>query len=201
MLSRIPLRWMIRECCSIMFDEERLKEIGLVNPKELWSGKCPSPLPVTSSIHLQSPSSHWWSRLRSLVWWLLFRRKPQTGNLTRTDADGLHMHGKFGELTQGTEEEEELEDMTTPIYDQLCANWAWWILEIIPMFHRFQRSSNKWGWWFGWNLGAERCIPREGSNRINIHRSVKMRMDARFANGEKYEPRASFRMSDVNWVD
>jgi hypothetical protein len=41
-----------------------------------------------------------------------------------------------------TEEEEELADALSPIYDQLKLSWAWWILEIIPLRHHVQNRTD-----------------------------------------------------------
>lgn len=44
----------------------------------------------------------------------------------------------------GSEEEEELRDALSPIYDQLDLAKRWWILEIVPMSLRYQRGDNQW---------------------------------------------------------
>lgn len=44
-----------------------------------------------------------------------------------------------------TEEEEDLADALSPIYDQLTRKKAWWTLELIPMRHRVQGDDNNWG--------------------------------------------------------
>ena len=42
-----------------------------------------------------------------------------------------------------TEEEEDLQDALSPLYDQLkVGNKAWWILEILPLTQRYQRDDN-----------------------------------------------------------
>jgi hypothetical protein len=41
-----------------------------------------------------------------------------------------------------SEEDEELADALTPIYDQLKLSRFWWILEILPMRHRVQNRDN-----------------------------------------------------------
>ena len=43
-----------------------------------------------------------------------------------------------------TEEEEDLADALSPIYDQLKLKKAWWALEVIPMRHRFQQEDDHW---------------------------------------------------------
>lgn len=44
-----------------------------------------------------------------------------------------------------TEEEEDLADALSPIYDQLKLKKAWWALEFVPMRHRVQKEDDSWG--------------------------------------------------------
>jgi len=105
-----------------------------------------------------------------------------------------------------SEEEHELLDAMSPIYDQLELAKYWWILELFPMRQRYQRtSSDKWQKTIGMNLGRGRVIPGQKKKTIKVHRSVKMRMDTEFENGTKYVPMASFEtalsLGKVQWVD
>ena len=43
-----------------------------------------------------------------------------------------------------SEEEEDLADALSPIYDQLSLRWGWWILELMPTQRRVQLEDNKW---------------------------------------------------------
>ena len=43
-----------------------------------------------------------------------------------------------------TEEEEDLADALSPIFDQLSLKKGWWPLEVIPMRHRMQKEDDKW---------------------------------------------------------
>lgn len=45
---------------------------------------------------------------------------------------------------QLTEEEEDLADALSPMYDQLDLAWYWWILEVMPMRHKVQQADNRW---------------------------------------------------------
>ena len=42
------------------------------------------------------------------------------------------------------EEEEDLADAISPIYDQLSLKWRWWLLELLPMQRRVQGEDGKW---------------------------------------------------------
>ncbi len=56
----------------------------------------------------------------------------------------------------GTEEEEELRDALSLIYDQLQISKSWWILELIPLEFRQQLGNGKWMSWFGYVQGYHR---------------------------------------------
>lgn len=43
-----------------------------------------------------------------------------------------------------TEEEEDLADAMSPVYDQLKIKKTWWILEVLPVRHRIQRADGTW---------------------------------------------------------
>lgn len=98
----------------------------------------------------------------------------------------------------GTEEEEELKDALTPIYDQLELAWYWWLLEFLPMRLRYQRGDTSWAssWWF--NLGRPRFIPKQALRGVKVHRSVKMRMEAE--GSSRYKPKAKLAVDPI-WVD
>jgi uncharacterized protein (DUF2235 family) len=198
-LARISLRWMIRECfrthTGIMFDTERLRGIGL-DPTTLY----PLPLPVPPPLSTRG------SRIGRLALpWLHFRSAsapPKTGEPTIEQNDlGVDSHDSEGVLTQGSEVQEELHDAMAPLYDQLHLNWAWWLLELLPMKDRYQKSDNTWVSTFGCNLGQPRFIPHQKVGLL-VHRSVKMRMETEFEGepGKRYKPRASFSV-EPTWVD
>ena len=128
-LARISLRWMIRECfkanTGIMFESKGLRTLGL-DPSMLYPTvkPRPPPLPVNPELHqcqrvLKEPS---WIRR-----WLFPGEKKKKGGAT----DPV-----------GSEEEEDLKDALSPIYDQLKLRRAWWILEVLPLRFKHQRSSN-----------------------------------------------------------
>lgn len=43
-----------------------------------------------------------------------------------------------------TEEEEDLEDALSPMYDQLSLGKWWWVLEVLPLRHRVQQEDATW---------------------------------------------------------
>ena len=51
------------------------------------------------------------------------------------------------------------------------------------------------------NLGQGRDIPRQHSRGVKVHRSVKLRMEAKFERKEdKYEPQANLDV-EPHWID
>lgn len=184
-LARIALRWMIRECfkadTGIMFTSEGLRSAG-IDPAMLYPyvQKRPPPLDIANSQlqYIQPASS----------------QKPQPS-------------AGAGNAVQPvkSEEEHELLDAMSPVYDQLRLAAMWWILELMPVKQHYQKSDNSWSSYLAWNLGRGRFIPKQLKNKIKIHRSVKMRMDAQYPNGKKYTPSASFKMAlergNIEWVD
>ena len=104
-----------------------------------------------------------------------------------------------------TEEEHEVLDALAPIYDQLSLKSFWWILEMLPVKQHIQHSDNTWERRYKNNMGAGRRIPKQKKGMVKIHRSVKMRMEAQYPDGKKYQPKASFEkalvLGNVIWVD
>ena len=43
-----------------------------------------------------------------------------------------------------SEEQEDLLDSLTPVYDQLRFVMGWWVLEVLPYKHVYQKADNKW---------------------------------------------------------
>jgi hypothetical protein len=177
---------MIRECfkteTGILFSSEAMKSCGL-DPANLYPviQKRPAPLSVAGAQIQPIPSA-----------------KELKAQANFAEADVLVKITK-------TEEEHELLDAMSPIYDQLSLAWFWWFLELLPMKQHYQKTDNTWGTYMGSNLGAGRFIPKQKKQVIKVHRSVKMRMDAQHANGTKYTPAASFQraldLGNVQWVD
>ncbi|THU90431.1 hypothetical protein K435DRAFT_841472 [Dendrothele bispora CBS 962.96] len=109
----------------------------------------------------------------------------------------------FGSLT---EEQEDLHDAMSPKYDQLKLSRSWWLLEYIPMQFRYQRGDNYWVTTFCANRARPRHIPRQDSEGVKVHRTVRMRMETThetLKNGQhkRYEPKAPLRHDKIIWVD
>ncbi|KAJ7506925.1 hypothetical protein B0H11DRAFT_1973404 [Mycena galericulata] len=208
-LARIPLRWMIRECfkadTGMLFDPVRLQELGL-DPATLYPFVLPRPppLPVGDAKIESLPKRKSWLRR------LISRKKT----LDFTVSPELEDHSPE-KPAHGMEEEEDLKDALSPIYDQLKLSPFWWILEVIPMNFRYQKRDDEWVSDFHANLGRSRYIPHQRPDpeqpydedkdykppvNIKVHRSVETRRAARDAKGRPYVNRARFHV-EPEWVD
>ncbi|KIK67876.1 hypothetical protein GYMLUDRAFT_155613 [Collybiopsis luxurians FD-317 M1] len=178
-LARIPLRWMIRECfktnTGIQFHSEGLRSLGL-DPDCLWPEVRPRPPALSAES----------TCIRSVP-----RSPPKTSVVS---TPGITQQSVFK-----TEEELDLEDACSPIYDQLSLARGWWILEFFPMKNKYRHGESVWSELMI-NLGRARRIPKQKQG-VKIHRSVKTRMEAQDEKGKKYVPRAKFRLENVTWVD
>ena len=197
-LARIPLRWMIRECfkakTGIMFMTDALRSVGL-DPASLYPivQARPAPLSVGQARIQTIPSR-------------AERQLAQAQREHERDANSDTVPLLTDASSHKTEEECELLDALSPIYDQLSIKWwFWWILEIIPVSHRYQLANGKWEKKTRWNLGGARYIPKQKKGVVKVHRSVKMRMEAEYEDGSKYKPKASFARAidhgNLIWVD
>ncbi|KAJ7260426.1 hypothetical protein B0H12DRAFT_1013969, partial [Mycena haematopus] len=188
-LARIPLRWMIRECfkqkSGIMFDAEGLRGIGL-DPESLYPNVKPRPaaLPVGPARIQSIPRS------KSSMF--------MPPNSPASDSEIVTASGVNADIFP-TEEEIDLRDALSPIYDQLSRNRLWWILEVVPLRQRYQLTDDTWNTSFSWNLGQGRTIQKD--HHIRVHRSVKTRMEAQTEHGAKYLPKAVVDVEQAIWVD
>ncbi|KAK0485468.1 hypothetical protein EDD18DRAFT_1026076, partial [Armillaria luteobubalina] len=130
-LSRIPLRWMVRECfkaeTGILFDSERLRLTGL-DRATLYPSVMPRP-PAVSVGSSVIPTGQTKVSLSQRIT-SLFRRPPLP---VSDEGQACAQEASIEELPIGTEEEEELRDALSLIYDQLNISKSWWILELIPL--------------------------------------------------------------------
>jgi hypothetical protein len=99
-----------------MFDCEKLLAVGL-DPATLYPNVLPRPppLPVGNK---------------------RIRRMPKSTSAADVFKEAAE---EVDNGTQGLEEQEELNDAMSPIYDQLSLAKSWWVLEILPMKRRYQR--------------------------------------------------------------
>jgi hypothetical protein len=180
---------MVRECfktnSGIMFDCEGLRSIGM-DPASLYPIVAPRP-PHLSVGNL---------RLRPIP------SKSQTGAQKEQALQNYATsEGTTATVPRKTEEEMELHDALSPVYDQLSLAWFWWLLEFLPIKQRYQKGDTNWVSYLGWNMGRGRFIPKQKSNGVRVHRSVKMRLEAQTEEGGKYKPKAAFDLERTTWVD
>ncbi|KAF9002750.1 hypothetical protein BDQ17DRAFT_1390688 [Cyathus striatus] len=100
------------------------------------------------------------------------------------------------------EEEEDLADAMSPINDMLKTSKTWWVLEYIPQSIRFQKDDDSWILKLSVNRGRGRVIPKQKSEGIKIHRTVKLRQEIDLEDEKKYVPKAKLIPNvNVTWVD
>ncbi|EIW87436.1 hypothetical protein CONPUDRAFT_149464 [Coniophora puteana RWD-64-598 SS2] len=179
-LARIPLRWMLREIfkCNvgIMFHKEMFKQVGM-NPDSVYPFVHERAPPIYQSPSTPIPTP------------TVVKLEEDPTYITYTD------HGGFV-----NEEEEDMKDALSPIYDQLELGRGWWVLEMTPQPRRYQRDDDgKWVTKWSINKGKGRHIPRQEEERVKIHRSVRIRMEAEGFK-EKYWPKAHLHCEPI-WVD
>lgn len=136
---------MIRQCfladTGIRFHAELLRTVGL-DPASLYpvvlsrpppvhlSPSVPHPLTETHPSNLGKPK-------------LIGSNAPPTLPTSDTwGSIGYACHDSNGPKL--SEEEEDLADALSPIYDQLELAKYWWALEVIPMRHRYQNEDDTW---------------------------------------------------------
>ncbi|KAF8996537.1 hypothetical protein BDQ17DRAFT_1429684 [Cyathus striatus] len=130
-LARIPLRWMIRECfktkSGIIFETNGLRRLGL-DPSCLYPDVLPrSPALPSGGITQPIPPKE--------------QSKAEIAAAAEAEM-------------QETEEQLDLKDSMSPVYDQLSLHWFWWILELLPMWHRWQLSNDSWIYRLGSTLAT-----------------------------------------------
>ncbi|EPQ52600.1 hypothetical protein GLOTRDRAFT_46622 [Gloeophyllum trabeum ATCC 11539] len=175
-LARIPLRWMIRQCfeckIGIAFHASQLRTIGL-DPASLY--------PAVKERPPLGPEQSFLASAQALL---------------QASKDSP-LNGRSPFLS---EEEEDILDALSPIYDQLVLAKGWWLLEMLPMEERYQNGEDGTEW-LSVNLGRPRTIRRQKKDGLRVHRTVKLRMVAEeLLQGGKYIPRAKFEV-EPTWVD
>ncbi|KAF5377885.1 hypothetical protein D9615_006800 [Tricholomella constricta] len=196
-LARISLRWMVRECfktnSGIMFDSQALRTIGL-DPSTLFPYVTPRrpPLPVGSEAYQMLKKPSFFRQLLSSL-----RREAKAEYAVTVTAPAN------GNIEHIDEELEDLRDALSPIYDQLKIKRSWWVLEILPLNLRYQNGNNEWITYFSSNLARPRFIPKQKRNGVNVHRTVRLRMDANppeeSKKKKKYKPKAHFSV-EPTWI-
>ncbi|PWN31518.1 uncharacterized protein FA14DRAFT_127492 [Meira miltonrushii] len=159
MVSRIPLRWMLRqtfECnTGILFHTDVLAEHGL-DVETLWpkyvSRKAPSCGPPPSALDEYASGT-----LPSLV------KRLSTVSTWRETGVLPEMH-------------EDYFDSLAEISDQLVKAKKWWILELWPVGYYIKTELGEWKKKIGPNLGRYRTIRTE---TINLHWTVVQRQESK----------------------
>ncbi|EUC61649.1 DUF2235 domain protein [Rhizoctonia solani AG-3 Rhs1AP] len=102
------------------------------------------------------------------------------------------------------EEIEDFKDALSPIYDQLSMNWWWWILEFVPIKQVWRKKEKGWRRVFGINVGGPRVITHQKRKGVNVHRTVKIRMETKAdldGNPFSYTPCAILKKPWIQWLD
>ncbi|KZP04649.1 hypothetical protein FIBSPDRAFT_391183 [Athelia psychrophila] len=185
-LARIPLRWMIRQCfilkTGILFHSTKFKEVG-IDPATIYPRVLERPPPI-----LYTPGT-------------LATRYAKPINFAKDYKETVKVRDPFI-----NEEEEDLLDSLTPIYDQLRIASFWWALEFLPNRQRYQKADDSWTTKRGVNFGKGRTIPKQVELGVNVHRTVHTRMSATdlFLDGHKklrnYVPAAKWDV-EPQWID
>ncbi|KAF7289945.1 hypothetical protein MIND_01369700 [Mycena indigotica] len=206
-LARIPLRWMIRECfkaeTGIIFNAERLVELGL-DPTTLYPHVLDRPpakeMHPDMRIARRAPRKLWFQRV--------FRPKASHSGGNEFTFSPNPENQPPTHVMPGMEEEEDLKDALSPIYDQLKLSPGWWILEVLPFSFRTQNLDDSWKTHFRSNFGRARKIPHqvispseqdagEAQEKVNlkVHRTVKQRLQVKDHKGRYYVNRARFHVT------
>ncbi|PSR75657.1 hypothetical protein PHLCEN_2v8948 [Hermanssonia centrifuga] len=202
-LSRIPLRWMIRECfeCNtgIVFDARMLQKAGLpvyrgfagmptLAPLYKWIPAPPSvPIPVVRKTFLQTLAAAICYPF-ALAWGWIFAKKEASLPPPPPQEDPYEYD--LEELPADYEYRRDLEDSKTNANDEYDKKALWAFLDWTPQRVKKQKAiinkledgdSYKWLW----NRGSGRKIPKtetamdkDGNPTLLVHRSVKMRLEA-----------------------
>jgi uncharacterized protein (DUF2235 family) len=183
MLSRIPLRWMLRQCfeCNtgILFGTAALAETGIDIPT-VW------PVYQTPKEPVVGPSPYTVEKYESGDLPPL-RRRPTAFGVDRDEeksdaiAEFSRVHGYTAEERRVLEamllpeQVEDHFDAMAPINDQLVQAKGWWVLEAWPVkVHIQKKNTDEWEKVVRMNLGRYRAIR---DIEPQLHWTVQMRMN------------------------
>ncbi|KIM99414.1 hypothetical protein OIDMADRAFT_167003 [Oidiodendron maius Zn] len=154
MLSRIPLRWMIRQCfaCNtgIIFDTSSLADVGIDVPS-VWPTYIPNKVPIDSQKNEMGTKTQE----------IFFHTDTFTDDKNRL-------------LEMLPEQVEDHFDALQPINDMLKQAKGWWVLEIWPVKVKTQKKANQWEKKVAMNLGRFRPVQEI---EPKMHWTVKLRME------------------------
>lgn len=187
MLSRVPLRWMIRQCfeCNtgILFDTASLAEVGVDIPA-IWPVYIPRKKPLVGPspgmVEQYEAEALPPIRCRSTALGVEREAKRRDGDdsITSVAKSGIPVTKENG--TRGFQIEllpehvEDHFDAMAPINDQLELTKGWWVLEFLPVkVDVLKQKSEQWENVVRMNLGRYRGIKEE---EPKMHWTVQMRM-------------------------
>ena len=185
MLSRIPLRWMLRQCfeCNtgILFDTASLAEQGLdihslypLYEAPVQPSLGPPPSLIEQYENGKIPSRRKRSNLLTSLHKAVDNSRP-----------GTQRHSWLSEAN------EDFFDARSPVNDQLVQAKGWWILEIWPVLcHVLTSDRTGWKKKTGMNMGRHRPVR---SLEPKMHWTVKHMMEEK-----RYEVKGSY-VKDTNW--
>ncbi|EJF63499.1 hypothetical protein DICSQDRAFT_154002 [Dichomitus squalens LYAD-421 SS1] len=196
-LSDVTLRWMVRELvlaqCGVQFDQAALKRANI--PQSIFQGEG-MVLPRGATLHA-SP------RDGAIP---LTERKTDPvedvnvpGQLDPSNPDPSNDENPGQQAPSGPSEGDGGDplgvdvDALQPLHDQLTADPAWWLLEIIPLPYTITDATGKTStkWWI--HLGRGRTLP----DNPKFHITVKERMEDADL---KYKPRAVWTAGTETYV-
>jgi hypothetical protein len=186
---------MIRQCfilkTGILFHRNSFKKAGL-EADTLWPKVKPRPPPVIS-----------------------FSGEPPAKTRPTPEMGSSRVIDEVKDFV--SEEEEDLADAGSEINDMLKIGKSWWILEFVPQKIRFQNDEDSWisklscviflrslcdlNCFHSINRGRGRVIPKQKSEGVKMHRTVKLRMELQLKDG-KYKPRPKTNPDlKPTWID
>ncbi|CAN6664787.1 hypothetical protein TRVA0_036S00716 [Trichomonascus vanleenenianus] len=164
-LSRIPLRWMIRQCfernTGIIFDTTALAETGL-DVHSVW------PVYKKAEKPHVGPPPDMMERYFEKSLPPIHRRSTALGFGTQEQAEKLDVADLL------PEQAEDYFDSRARINDQLKIKKSWWLLEFWPIDLLWEISPGQWEKVVGPNRGRHRVIR---DNEPKMHWTVEQRMN------------------------
>ncbi|KAF2836479.1 hypothetical protein M501DRAFT_979658 [Patellaria atrata CBS 101060] len=173
MLSRIPLRWMIRQCfeCNtgILFKSATLAELGIDVPT-LW------PVYQAPKIPISRPEPRLLEKYESGELPPLHRRATALGlDEKKTDEVAKDPERARWEADLLPEQVEDHFDSMAAVNDQLKQAKTWWILEFWPVKVRMQlKGQDQWEKVVRPNMGRRRAIRED---EPHMHWTVRSRIE------------------------
>jgi uncharacterized protein (DUF2235 family) len=182
MLSRIPLRWMIRQCfdCNtgIIFRTGALAEVGIDVPTVWPSYQAPNkPIvgPSPNMVEQYTSCALLPITRRSTTLELDEEKEKNLGSGEKKGMEDAREEQARRRLQAGLlpEQAEDYFDAIARINDQLVDAKGWWLLEFWPIKLRVQKEPGLWVKVLRMNMGRYRAIREE---EPKMHWTVETRM-------------------------